>query len=123
MTPPTAISAIASIHVQSGLAYHTVALYMCTIASVHTHEGSASTHPLSPEPDHSGSTLLGKPQELKPQPRNAPKALHPYALRRKTHATVLNAPPTPGYSPHHAFTQRSWRHSFAPALAQVLTDM
>ena len=41
-----------------------------------------------------------------PNPATCQKALHQYARGRKTHATTLHAPPTPGPCPHGAITQR-----------------
>ena len=94
------------------LAYHTLALHMCTTASVHVQEGSAATLHLPPETNPTRLLRAEYSPGVRPQPSDAPKALQQYARGRKTHATTLHAPPTPGYCPHGAITQRSRWYSF-----------
>ena len=114
MTPPTAIATIASFHVHAVL--HIVHS-PCICASVHVHEGSAATLHLPPEPTQPGSSVPSTPLGSDPNLATRRKALHQYARGRKTHATTLHAPPTPGYCPHGAITQSSRWHSFGPRIS------
>ena len=56
-----------------------------------------------------------------PHPKHRAVTLHTYAHGRKTHATVLDAPLTPGYCSYGALTYTSRWHSLGPVLAQALT--
>ena len=105
------------------LAYHTLALHMCTTASVHVQEGSAATLHLPPETNPTRLLRGEYSRGSDPNPATRRKALHQYARGRKPHATTLHAPPTPGYCLHGAITQRSRWHSFGPVSAQVHTDI
>ena len=55
------------------LAYHTLALHMCTTASVHVQEGSAATLHLPPETNPTRLLCAEYSPGLRPQPRDAPK--------------------------------------------------
>ena len=117
MTPPTAIAAIASFHVHAVLhIIHSPCICVQQPASTSKREAL----PLSTchqKPTQRGSSVPSTPPSSDPNPATRRKALHQYARGRKTHTTMLHAPPTPGYCPHGAITQRSRWHSFGPRIS------
>ena len=112
MTPPTAIAAIASFHVHAVLhIIHSPCICVQQPASTSKREALllSTCHR---KPTQPGSSVPSTPPGSDPNLATRRKALHQYARGRKTHATTLHAPPTPGYCLHGAITHRSRWHSF-----------
>ena len=87
---------------------------------IHTRPRGSNLHPLKL---HKSCNLKGC-QAIRRcsvlQPKHRAVTLHTYAHGRKAHATVLDAPHTPGYCSYAALTHGSPWHSLGPVLAQAL---
>ena len=117
MTLPTAIASIASFHVHAVLhIIHSPCICVQQPASTSKRE-ALQLSTCHRKPTQPGSSVPSTPPSSGSNPATRRKALHQYARGRKTHATTLHAPPTPGYCPHGAITQRSRWHSFGPRIS------
>ena len=77
------------------LAYHTLALHMCTTASVHVQEGSAATLHVPPETNPTRLLCAEFSPGLRPQPSDAPKGAPSIRTRPQNarhHATCTTYP-------------------------------
>ena len=117
MTPPTAIAAIASFHVHAVLhIIHSPCICLQQPASTSKRD-ALQLSTCNQKPTQPGSSVPSTPPNSDSNPATRQKAPHQYPRGLKTHATTLHAPPTPGYCPHGAITQRSRWHSFGPRIS------